>query len=270
MGRNINLQTWMSLLSDKVYCSEIALVGTHDSCTAGVRFPFKSNSRCQTLTVIQQLDLGIRYLDIRLNYKSNQMKIYHGLANCHYSWTQLSYDLANWLENHPSETIFLRILRADDTFKTPISNYEWQARFYEHCSDKFMYCFLPFRKLPQLGDVRGKAVCVQLNTYGIEYTTNRSYDLRCKDVDLLVSESLIQMSKKKIGVPNLISIHARGNYPILTVVPWPRKMMKLTVSRLDYCKLIGKHWFVFDFPELYPLEDLVEHIISFNQTIRRI
>ena len=68
-------------LNDSIYLSEINIVGTHDSCTAFVSL--ENMARCQSLTVKEQLDIGIRLFDIRLNKKKGEFYLIHSLADCY-------------------------------------------------------------------------------------------------------------------------------------------------------------------------------------------
>ena len=57
----------ISRLKDDVYLSTVNLAGTHDSATAFVGM--EKMCRCQSLTVEEQLRLGVRLFDIRLYKK---------------------------------------------------------------------------------------------------------------------------------------------------------------------------------------------------------
>ena len=68
-------------LPDSIYLSQINIPGTHDSCTA---YCTMSNmSRCQSMTVKQQLEAGIRLFDIRLGEKAGNFFLVHALATCY-------------------------------------------------------------------------------------------------------------------------------------------------------------------------------------------
>ena len=55
---------WMADLDDGLRLNEIVLPGTHDSATQYVQLAFFS--KCQALSIGEQLEAGYRYLDIRL------------------------------------------------------------------------------------------------------------------------------------------------------------------------------------------------------------
>jgi len=69
-----------SALPDEIYLSEVNIPGTHDSCTAFCTL--ENMSRCQSLTVKEQLDLGIRLFDIRLGKSGNEFYLVHAFADC--------------------------------------------------------------------------------------------------------------------------------------------------------------------------------------------
>jgi hypothetical protein len=67
-------------LDDIVFLSEINIAGTHDSSTAFVSM--ENMARCQSLTVKEQLDMGIRLFDIRLSKSGDEFYLVHAIADC--------------------------------------------------------------------------------------------------------------------------------------------------------------------------------------------
>ncbi len=105
----------LSGLGDDIFLSEINLVGTHDSCTAFVSM--ENMAQCQSLTVKQQLELGIRLFDIRLNRKGDEFYLIHSLADCYSDmekqhkliFGEVLEDFRNFLKENPSETLVVSI-----------------------------------------------------------------------------------------------------------------------------------------------------------------
>lgn len=111
-------ESWMSELSDDTLLCDIAMPGSHDSGTQYALVPFIS--RCQDNSIAEQLDMGIRALDIRLNTKAAdggyELSISHGFVPCKSSYSILSEDLSfnevlsccfDFLRANPTETIFM-------------------------------------------------------------------------------------------------------------------------------------------------------------------
>ena len=73
---------WMAELPDDRLLSEIHIPGTHDSGTQYVQLAFFS--KCQALSIREQLEAGFRYLDIRLGVdeKDGVFQLMHGFTKC--------------------------------------------------------------------------------------------------------------------------------------------------------------------------------------------
>lgn len=69
-----NFNPWMKKLPDNKMLHQLSIPGTHDSGTSNL----SAISRCQSLTLEEQLFAGIRYFDIRLN--ADDMQVVHGPA----------------------------------------------------------------------------------------------------------------------------------------------------------------------------------------------
>lgn len=69
------------ICKDDIKISRLNLFGTHDSLTAFV--DMEKMSRCQSLTLKEQFNLGVRLIDIRLNKKRGDFFLVHSLADCY-------------------------------------------------------------------------------------------------------------------------------------------------------------------------------------------
>ncbi len=104
-----------SSLPDDIYISEINIPGTHDSCTAFCTM--ENMSRCQELTVRQQLERGIRLFDIRLNKSGNEFYLVHSLADCFsdsgkqnkLTFSEVQNDFCEFLKANPEETVVVSV-----------------------------------------------------------------------------------------------------------------------------------------------------------------
>ena len=63
------MNKWMNYISNEELLSEINLPGTHDSCTCCVQFAFIS--KCQSMSITEQFNCGIRLLDVRVEKDGN-------------------------------------------------------------------------------------------------------------------------------------------------------------------------------------------------------
>lgn len=91
---NLNGKNWMSGISDDRFLYEINIPGSHDSATANCKNSTNNFARIfgtpvlntgkyaktQSLTLSQQLNAGVRYLDLRFSPKQEKLLLCHGNA----------------------------------------------------------------------------------------------------------------------------------------------------------------------------------------------
>ena len=74
----INLCKWMKGLDGSRPVFEYNIVGTHDSVTQYVQFSYIT--KCQNMSIYEQLCIGIRMLDIRVKNEGERLKMVHAFA----------------------------------------------------------------------------------------------------------------------------------------------------------------------------------------------
>ena len=93
----------MAGLPDNMPVCKVSIPGTHDSGTAGVRFPMRYYARTQTMDLSDQWDAGIRFFDLRPRLENGRLRIYHGPADCHLDFEEAMNIIISKLEQHPTE-----------------------------------------------------------------------------------------------------------------------------------------------------------------------
>lgn len=156
---SVSGHNWMNGISDSTALTDITMPGTHDSGTRNVDLP--AWSKTQTLSITEQLNIGVRYFDLRLEHVSDvyyNAQIVHGSSNCwndkggHLTLYEVLEDMYAFLNANPSETLIVSVKQdygndinalANDvnTLIDLRSNY-WFTGYYT----------------PNLGSVRGKCV----------------------------------------------------------------------------------------------------------------
>ncbi len=165
-GARITSCNWMGHLSDDVHLSDISIPGTHDAATAhclqaGVD-PINASSQCQNMSIHDQLYNGIRYLDLRMEWKDNELKMVHGDQRiyCQFNGDDLTLDLVKewiftFLERNPTETVILQPKEDRGGEETRREIYKFFKKIAEEEPDK-IYFFDGFS--PKLRECRGKIV----------------------------------------------------------------------------------------------------------------
>ncbi len=154
---------WMAELDDGLRLNEIVLPGTHDAATQNVQLAFFS--KCQGLSVGEQLEAGYRYLDIRLGLDDGGFKLMHGFTNCKTGplpWADTLYldkvleQCYAFLRAHPAETVVFAVKKehGDETAQAFAEKLEAEI-------GKHPELWYTGNELPTLGEARGKLVLLR-------------------------------------------------------------------------------------------------------------
>jgi len=98
---------WMGSLDQSKSLSQISIPGTHDSA-ARVE-TISGTAKCQNLSITEQLNSGVRYLDIRCRHIENIFAIHHGMVYQKTNFGDVLNECINFLHNNPSERILISI-----------------------------------------------------------------------------------------------------------------------------------------------------------------
>jgi len=116
-----SLESWMSVVDGNRYISSLSLPGTHDS-TAVSDTPTVG---CQTMSITEQLNAGIRYFDLRSGLVGNALIMYHNFYPINPpNFLLLSTvigDMLSWLSTHSTEAIIVQIKQDQDPILSTIS-----------------------------------------------------------------------------------------------------------------------------------------------------
>ena len=251
----------LSKLKDTTLVSQLSLIGTHDSCTFGVKFPFRFTSQCVTQTLQEQLEMGVRYFDIRLKLVNGRLMAYHGLADCDIPWIMIQTLFDVFLSNNPKEIVFVRVLRADDTFKTKTTDDEWIKALLSSCFTTFTECY----KDQPIGELRGKIVCINLMWQKMfPHTENTDYRAKAtrKGIADKKYSVCLHSNYPAPGKLNFVNFNSRGSLWQIPI-PYPKGFAERLSKEVTELKGDIPVWCMFDFPELF--EHLFEGILGRNE-----
>lgn len=101
-----NGNLWMTPLDDNIYVSQLSIPGTHDAAT---EYCDVASGRCQSRTIAEQLEMGIRCFDLRpaagAGYTGTALPIKHGIADCNIDLADVFAAFNAFLDEHPGEFI---------------------------------------------------------------------------------------------------------------------------------------------------------------------
>ena len=156
---------WMKELDGELPLNQIVLPGSHDSATRYVQLAFFS--KCQALSIAEQLEAGCRYLDIRLGVDGHNdtFKLMHGFTNCRTSpfnpvdklyLDDLLDDCYAFLKKHPTETVVFAVKQEHG--KDSVAVFESMLNSYIR-EDADMWLLTD--SIPTLDEARGKLVLMR-------------------------------------------------------------------------------------------------------------
>lgn len=159
---NFSTKNWLSKIDDNVKINKINIPGSHDSAAYNIPMSFKA--RCQEESITNQLNMGIRYLDIRLKNEKNGLFLSHGPITCFnnnrekYSFKDLLRECNNFIVKNKSEFIILNI--KNERIKTTLNefNEEIKKDVNSIIAEKTLYLE---KDIPTLKDVRGKIIILR-------------------------------------------------------------------------------------------------------------
>jgi len=166
-------KNWMASISDETWLSEMALPGTHDSGT--YKMSGRPIVRTQVLTIKQQLEYGIRVLDIRVRHTGNKLAVHHGPVYLHLMFGEVINQIDEFLQENPTETVLVRI---EEEHKQDSNNTrDIRYTLKEYVSNSTHYLDTSNESIT-LGSARGKYILLSTNFYlgGINYGYFRAQD----------------------------------------------------------------------------------------------
>ncbi|HLK99482.1 MAG TPA: phosphatidylinositol-specific phospholipase C [Myxococcaceae bacterium] len=147
-NKPLDPQNWMGRVADSKLLSQLTIPGTHDSTASWSVIP---SACCQSLSTTDQLNLGIRFLDIRCKQEFNALLLMHGPIPEGGPVNGIFQECANFLQAHPKETILMSIKNEgsdDEAFDAALRT----------AMSAFPSLFYVNDELPTLGAARKKVV----------------------------------------------------------------------------------------------------------------
>ncbi|MFE2286806.1 phosphatidylinositol-specific phospholipase C [Streptomyces sp. NPDC059443] len=170
----LGTQDWMAGIGDSTALQRMTIPGTHDSgATRGGLYV-----ACQNTTIAQQLDSGIRFLDVRCRVTGGSFAIHHAAYYQNLMFGDVLVACWNFLAAHPSETVLMRLKQeyseeSDATFRAVFDDYldnrGWRPLF--KIADS----------VPTLGQARGKVLLLPDNgglPGGLRYGDGNVFDIQ--------------------------------------------------------------------------------------------
>lgn len=163
---------WMANIPNSKKLSQLTIPGTHDSCTYTLKngYALTPITRTQHLTLEEQLNAGIRFIDIRCRHISNAFAIHHGSVYLKLNFDDVLKVCTTFLTKNRNECIVMSV-------KSEYKDGSGVTRTFEATFDSYLqgnskgFWYLG-DNIPNLKDVRGKIVL--LRRFGLDNRANRT------------------------------------------------------------------------------------------------
>ena len=159
------LDSWMGKLKDHIPLSSLSIPGTHNSPTHYKALP---SVRCQAVSLEDQLNNGVRFLDIRVQVESPEDTSSDRLILVHSAFPvsltgnkyfrELLNTVTHFLDTHPSETVIMSIKREGTGSATDA---QLSKRLHDHYINPDQSRWYTDNATPRLGSVRRKIVLLR-------------------------------------------------------------------------------------------------------------
>jgi 1-phosphatidylinositol phosphodiesterase len=159
----VNALNWMSAIDEAVSIRDMSIPGTHESASR-----YGAISKCQNLNLTEQLERGIRFLDIRCKYRSSDgnvfFPVHHSIDYQHINLVEyaaggdgasVEAQCIDFLRKHPSETILLNLQQTVTDDGPPFG-----AKFMNVINPDYWHLGTV---IPALKNVRGRIVLIRAN-----------------------------------------------------------------------------------------------------------
>ena len=169
---------WLSDVPDDRKINSLSLPGTHETC-AQYGGPACA---CQDLTLMEQLQAGVRIFDIRCRHVNDVFMIHHGIIYQHLSFgTGVRDVMIEFLKEHPREFIYMMV---KEEYEPADNTQTFEQTMNDYITPEF---FLEERSLT-VGEVRGKIVMLRRFTSTIRPMGN---ELKFQDDATFTSSTTI-------------------------------------------------------------------------------
>ena len=142
---------WMLDVNDNMKIKNLSIPGTHDS--GATHSLFDVSGKCQDLDIKSQLNIGVRFFDIRLEMRNNKFHIVHSFVDQKLTFKETLEDFVEFIKKYPSEFLIVSIKKENDSKNSSYGFEECLLKYFNEYKEYISYD----NELPELvKDARGK------------------------------------------------------------------------------------------------------------------
>ena len=268
---------WMRDIPDQTHISQMTIPGTHDSCSLfGI-----CCARTQTWTITEQLNAGIRYLDVRLRRFNNILRAFHAFIDQKENFDSILRMVFEFLDRNPSEFIIMEI----NSEHTPVNSTKSFVDLYNEYTENYRGRIVEYDYNDlTVGDLRGKLYILKIfegsisRTRGIflqnKWSINFKWYINIKKRKIkeffnrvitleLNNDNNTYINNNENDKKNLYItyISCSSDYAMMTPYSAAMKLNPLVMRFSGRMGIVNMD---------YPGEDLIKHLINQNFSKKRV
>ena len=117
-NHGIDNSTWMANIKDDVLVNEIVMPGSHDAGS----YKMVWLGETQQFSIDEQLQMGVRYFDIRVNKQEDKYVIFHSIING-VEFLPILESIKNFIINNPTEVLLLDFQHFEGDSQNDVYNF---------------------------------------------------------------------------------------------------------------------------------------------------
>ena len=121
INKKVDVDPWMKKVSDDKLITTMSIPGTHDS--GATHSIFDVAGKCQDINIKTQLNIGVRFFDIRLQQVNDNFNVVHSFVDQRTKFEKVLDDMASFVKKYPSEFLLVSI-KEDASSKNSIRAFE--------------------------------------------------------------------------------------------------------------------------------------------------
>lgn len=237
-------KSWMGALPDATFLNDIAMPGTHDS-GATKDYILAGTAKCQSLSIAEQLALGVRFFDIRLRRVDGELHVYHGYVDQELSFDEVLSACYAFLAENPSEALMMCIKEEYDASGT---NGAFDAMVSAKIKENAAYWHTT-PAVPTLGAVRGKIVLMR------RYSTSGSFGINASSGWRDNATFTLNTGSSTLSVQDYYNNESADAKWAAVTAMFPKMQYKKNVYYLNYTS--GYKAGMLDIPNINTIKDSV-------------
>ncbi len=146
---------WMSCIPQNVFYTMLSVPGSHDAATSSATLIAKTQNK----TIAEQLELGVRALDLRPS-ATNNLEIKHSSFGTGVTLAQAIESMRSYLEKNPTEFIYAMIHLEGSTNESKTKNWSNKVYALVKAAVDGGYALGALSKGAKLADYKGKIIFI--------------------------------------------------------------------------------------------------------------